>query len=512
MSFTITSFAFFAFLAAALLVYYLLPAKAQWGWLLVVSLVFVFLYGEPEGFVFLAADIAAVYLGTTLMERASKPGLRRLALLLTLAVVVGQLFLLKYYNGMRPWVNAAFTRLCGTRPFFHKVLWAAPVGVSYFSLSAIGYVLDVYWRTCPAQRNPAKVALLVAWFPALVSGPIVNYREQEAKVFAPRRFDYTQLKFGFERMLWGLFKKMVLADRAATFTRPLLNGTYEAEGFTLAVTLLMYAFQIYMDFSGCMDIVLGVSQMFGVSLPENFKRPFFSQNLSEFWRRWHITLGEWSKNYVLYPLLKSRLFAAIGAKSKRALGKKRGRNVPTYLGLIVLWLLIGVWHGGSATLIWAAGVLPALLLIGGQLLEPAFAWLTRTLRINTDCFSYRLFARVRTLALMCFIWLFASAASIPMGFDALGRLFSQNNIWVLFDGTLTGFDIDILEMNILVVGLLAVFVVGLLQERGHRLRAELEAQNLAFQWLVLLLGIFSIVIFGVYGPAYHPADFIYGGF
>ena len=512
MTFSITSLWFFVFLAAALLLYYLLPGKLQWGWLLVASFGFIFLSVGLSPFLFLAVDILAVYGGTLLIEKTENPVARRWELFAVLLIVIGQLFMLKYYDGIAPWLSAAIARVFGFSAFTWRSTFLAPIGISYFSLSAIGYILDVYWGTCRAQRNPFKLSLWISWFPALVSGPIVRYAEQSVQLFTEHRFCYRSVKFGFERILWGLFLKMVIADRLSIFTTAILGADGVYTGFYMVVALLLFAFQLYADFSGCMDIVLGVSEMFQIGLPENFQRPFFARNLSEFWRRWHITLGEWSKDYLLYPILKSAPFINLGSVCRRRFGKKKGKNVPTYIGLFILWLMIGIWHGGTAKYIFAAGILPWILLVGGQLLQPVFTAMTRWLKVNTACLSYRIFSSLRTLFLMCVIWLFASSASLLQGFKTLTGLFPPFNVWVLFNDSLFTFGLDIKDFVIVFIGLTGLFAVSLLQEQGKHIRAALDRQNLVFQWLILLGGIMAVILLGIYGPGYNPANFIYGGF
>ena len=501
--FTITSFWFFAFLAITLLVYYLLPKRIQWVWLLAASFGFIYLYVGFSAFLFLLIDIGAIYAGSQLIDNTKKLTSRRWLLAATLFIIVGQLFLLRYYNNMAGWIG----RFLDIQSPVWRCSWIAPVGISYFSLSAVGYVLDVYWKTYHAERNPLKIALLVSWFPALVSGPIVRFNEQSEYLFSEHEFSYLSLKFGLERMLWGLFKKMVIADRLAMATAPIFAAPMTYGGLCTIFAVGLFAFQIYTDFSGCMDIVLGASEMFQITLPENFKRPFFSKNLSEFWRRWHITLGIWAKDYVMYPLLKSEAFQNLGSICKKKFGKKFGKTIPTYIGMLVLWLIIGIWHGGSAKYIFAAGILPWILIVGGQLLQPMFRWIVHVLRIRTDCFGYKLFSSLRTLLLMCLIWLFATAPNVVSVFDILRSPMASFSL-----SSLRALDFNLLDFKLVSACFVVVLAASILQEKGIPIRKTLERQKLVIQWIVLLLGIFVVLIFGIYGPGYDPADFIYAGF
>lgn len=508
---SITSFSFFVFVAAALVLYYVFPRRWQWGVLFAFSLAFVLFSSGSAAFVYIAADVAAVYFGTLLTERTDNPRRRTLFTALSVAVVVLMLFLLRYSaNVLVYFVGMPDTSVV---PTALRSL-AAPIGVSYFSLSAIGYILDVNWRTCRAERNPLRLALLILWFPALVCGPVTRYGELGETLFAEHRFDYENFKSGAYRMLYGLFKKLVIANRLALFTgmvfSPGLNFN-EYKGLFIPTAALLYAFQLYADFSGCMDIMLGVSEMLQVRMPENFRQPFFSQSLSEFWRRWHITLGQWAKDYVMYPLLKSRTFVALGDFGKRLFGKKTGKKLPTYLGMLVLWLVIGIWHGGMPKYVFASGILPWFFIVGGQICQPLFDRLGILLRVDKSRFGYRLFASLRTLFLMCVTWIFFNAQSVAHGVWMLKASVSVQNWWIFFDGSLYELGMTQKDFTVAFISFIIVLCVSIAQEKGINVRKAFEGQHLIFKWLVLLGGIFAIMVFGVYGPGYNAADFIYEG-
>ena len=513
--FNITSLWFFVFLFFALMIYYLAPRKWQWPVMLITSLAFIFLAVGFGALPFMLIAVLVPYFGARLIQKTKTPRQGRWILAVAILLLIAQLFLLKYYNNMLSWINKGsqwtFEAML-SKVFGMNAALVAPVGISYFTLSAIGYMMDVYWGSYAPQRNVLKFSLFVLWFPRLVSGPFVQYSQQEAELFTSRPFDYQKVKFGMERLLWGVFKKLVLADTLAIYTKAVFGNTVEYQGFYIAVGIIFYAFQIYMDFSGCMDMVLGISEMFQVTMPENFRRPFFSHTMSEFWRRWHITLGEWSKDYILYPLQKSGLFVRMTASCKKVFGNKTGKRIPTYLALAILWAIIGLWHGGTARYFFAAGVLPWFILVFGQILKPFFSQITKRFKIKTDCFSYQLFGSIRTFVLMCLIWFFPVSNSLADGFLSIRRMFAIYNPWVLFDGSLLNLGLARIQYSMLFAGLLTVLVVGILQERGLKLRETLEEQNLLFQWFVLLTGLFAVIICGIYGPGYSVGEFIYGGF
>lgn len=509
--FSITSITFFAFILLSLAAYYIFNRKKQWVILLICSLLFIFFSSGPAVFIFIGVDLIAVYCGTVLTEGTEDEKKRRLFTASSIVAVVAVLFMLKYWNNVADWSDAFIKRM-GLDLAIWRCEWAVPVGISYFSLSSIGYILDVNWRSCKAERNIAKLALMILWFPTLICGPVTRFSALGGNLFVQRSFDYEKVKFGAERMLYGLFKKLVVANRIGLFTGTVFTQTYAGyDGAFIVVAALLYAFQIYADFSGCMDIMLGVSEMFQVTLPENFRRPFFSQSLSEFWRRWHITLGQWAKDYVMYPLLKSRALIGLGDLCKKRFGKKAGKKIPTYLGMLALWLVLGVWHGASFKAVFSSGILLWLFIFAGQIFQPVSDRLSRRLHVDKTRFSYKLFASLRTLFCMCVTWIFFNAESVSHGFWMVKNILLNPNIWILTDGSLLTAGLQAADFNVIVLSFIIVLVISVMQERGVKIRECLEKQGLPFRWLVLLCGIFAVIIFGVYGPKYNAADFIYKG-
>lgn len=195
-----------------------------------------------------------------------------------------------------------------------------PLGISFYTFQSVSYVIDVYWGKVKAERNPFKFALFVSFFPQIMQGPIGRFDKLAPQFFAPHKFDLTRIEYGLQRIFWGFFKKLILADRTAGYVNNVFVNNYQAfNGFYVIVAVLMYCVELYADFSGGMDIVIGTAEMFGITMDENFKRPFFSKSIGEFWRRWHVTLGEWMKDYIFYPFSLSKAFNKIGKFTKNTL-------------------------------------------------------------------------------------------------------------------------------------------------------------------------------------------------
>ncbi|MDR1330442.1 MAG: MBOAT family protein [Oscillospiraceae bacterium] len=386
-----------------------------------------------------------------------------------------------------------------------------PLGISYYTFLLVSYVLDVSWGKIEPTKNPFKIVLFAGYFPQMTSGPFTRFADVKNELLGRGKFNYENLSFGAQRFLWGLFKKLVLAERLAVIVASVYGNT-KLEGAYIFIGAVSYVLQLYTDFSGCMDIVIGASQMFGIKLPENFKTPFYSTSLSEFWRRWHITLGVWLKDYVLYPTLKSRWLQSVRAFCAKRLGKKAGKDIATYIGMLITWFSIGFWHGGSWKYICSSGLFFFVMIVGGLLLEPGFKRLIKWLRINTGAWSWTLFSRMRTWILFTLSVSFGRAADLTDGFRMWRRAFKYNP-WVMVDGSLYNLGLDAKDFWVMIFGLLILFIISKMQYGTvEGVRYKLSQQNIIFRWIVFLALFAAVLIFGMYGEHYDPADFIYGQF
>lgn len=504
----IISLSFFASVFFALILFYIIPKSTQWPFLLLLSVGFIYLNGSlARVAVFLLIGFVA-YAGALLISRSS--GKRRTVFCsLTVFLLAAILFVSKDLDFLN--IPLSLARLLLGRGLEKTVFPVLQlIGMSYFTLSLIGYVLDVHWGKYLPETNYLKLLLFAGYFPQLTSGPITQYSDMAPQLFTPHSFDVDKVIMGAERAIWGCFKKMVLADRAAIFVNGVFDGG-ESSGLAWVVGTFVYAFQLYTDFSGCMDIILGISECFQITLPENFRAPFTSQSLGEFWRRWHITMGVWFKEYLLYPLMKTDGFQRINHMLRKKFGKKTGKKIATSLSLSVLWFVIGVWHGGSPVFICASGLIPGFFLILEEFLHDPIQNLLARLKVNTNCLSWRLVQRGRVFLSMCCSWIFIRSGSVAAGLQNIRSMFSDFNPWVLCNYTMVAY-IDQYDWEILLAGCILLTVVGLLHEQGIHIREEFQKQNLFFRWGILLAALFIILIFGIYGPGYDAASFIYKNF
>lgn len=509
---TITSFSFWLFLLAAVPVYYMFPFKRfQWVLLVVYSgYFFVTVSGLPM-ILYLLYGVAVTWCGALLLHRIRNEKKKRAVLAVVLTLTIGELACLKYVS-LAVNTTRIIAGALGREFSYQFAAIAAPIGISYYTLSMIGYVLDVYWEKYEPQGNFLKYLLFAIYFPQLVSGPITRYEQMGSQLYAGRTFDHVRVLYGIQRMLWGVFKKLVVADRAAIFVSAVYGNHATYNGYYILAAILLFALQLYADFSGCMDIICGVSECFGVSLPENFNVPFSSQTVEEFWRRWHITMGIWFKEYLLYPLLKTRAIQKMKKGLKRRFGKNAGKSIPTYMGLAVVWLAIGIWHGGDYKYIVASGLLPGFYLITGQICKPLFDRISSALRIRTDVCSWRMFRAVRTFLCMCTSWVFVRSAGFLDGLNVWKHLFAGGNPEIFFDGSLYTLGLTWQDFNVLYIGVLLMAAVGAAHKRGLPIREKIREQNMAAQWLVMMAALFAVIILGIYGPAYNASNFIYENF
>jgi len=512
---SITSLKFFVVVFMACIGYFIAPKKLRWSILLITSIVFFLSNSTWKLLVVALIPIVITYIAALLIEYCNNNSDKKKLIIKQITVIFSIFFnvgILIYFKELNFFLSNA-NRICNLLDLSFSIELIthiiAPLGISYFILSLIGYVLDVNWMKVSAQRNPFKFLLFVFYFPVMTSGPIIRYGEIEKSLYKGNSFDYDRVCFGLQRILWGLCKKLVIAERISIIVTTIQSEAYA--GFYVFFGVLAYAIQVYMDFSGCMDIVLGVSELFGVSLPENFQTPLFAKNLSEFWRRWHITLGAWVRDYVLYPVLKSSLIQSLGKKTKKIFGKKTGKKIPTWIGMLLVWLTVGFWHGGAWTFIFGSGLFFFIMIVGGQILEPLFDKIILALKINTKCASWPFFQRVRTFILFASSISFSWAPSMSEGIAMWKRGFSTYNPEILWDGSLLNLGLDIPNFVVMVIGLVVVLAISNLQQTGS-VRKKIQEQNLVFRWCIYIGLLFSVLIFGMYGPGYDASEFIYGQF
>nr|MCR4705014.1 MBOAT family protein [Lachnospiraceae bacterium] len=325
------------------------------------------------------------------------------------------------------------------------------------------------------------------------------------------RITWTNFRRGFGLFVWGMFKKLVISDRAAIFVSAIWGGDLsDTAGSMILFSVFMFNLQLYTDFSGGIDMVSGVSQLFGIELAENFRRPFFSRTLAEYWRRWHMSLGAWIKDYVFYPIAMSKTFAKIGKNAKAHFGVHIGKTLPGAITSVITFVMIGLWHDITIPYV-LYGVWHGLIMGLSTMFEPLFTWFNNFFEVNTECLSHRWFQRARTFLLVTFGEYFSLAA----GFGVLVTIFKRTFLNFEYPALylkFTDYGLDNKDWFVLLMATFVLIFISMKQESGVRIREALEKQELWFQWAATFGLIFVIMIFGIYGPGYDAASFIYGGF
>ena len=484
------SVSFLLFFPLVLAVHFILPRKVRYLWLLAASYYF-YMCWNPAYALLILTSTAITYVSGLCISRARKSGKPQKGyVLVSFALNLAILFFFKYYQFAAESLVAALARF--------GVSWQAPrldvllpVGISFYTFQALSYTMDVYRGEIEAEPNFLRYALFVSFFPQLVAGPIERSKNLLSQLRESPSFDPDNVKNGALMMLWGYFQKMVIADRAAILVDHVFSHYQAYAGYSLAVAIAVFAVQIYCDFGGYSAIAIGAAKVLGVDLMQNFRQPYFAQSVSGFWRRWHISLSSWFRDYLYIPM----------GGSRRGVARR-------YFNVMVTFLLSGLWHGANWTyVVW--GGLNGLFQVLGDVKNRLMKKLPMDRWIRRECFSYRLFQRLVTFTLICLTWVFFRAESLTQAVDYLRQMFSVHNPWIFVDETLYTLGLSRLEMGILLFSTGVLLAVDIAHEHGVSLRQKLEEQNLLFRWLAYVAVIVFILMYGVYGPGYNAAQFIY---
>jgi len=529
---SLVSMSFVLFFLTVLIVYYLVPAKGQWIVLLVSSLLFYFWASTPYTIIYVVLSVISVYYSTNRIEqlnmqvtmtecKETKQKLlksKKRTYLCGLVVCVGMLAALKYTNFVLNNINL-LSGIFGEEMQL-QVHWLASLGISFYTLQMVGYLTDVYWDMSKAQKNIAKLALFNCYFPQMISGPISRYNELEATLFGRHTFNASRVYQGILRILIGFFKKLVISEHLISVTDAILLNPSEYGGIFIWIGISLYVIQIYADFAGCMDIIMGVSECFGVALPENFKTPFSSTTIQEFWQRWHITLGAWLKDYIMYPILRSPLWNRYTKVVKKKWGKRAAKMLPTFTGMLILWFGMGLWHGGGWNYI-GEGIWFWLIIVLGQIFEPQFKVILRVLKINVESKAWHCFRCIRTTFIYAIGALFFKAGSLSSALYMLKEAFSPVRVMqtvkelvlaiVLAEQNMGAMRIAWMVISV-ALGIFMMVVWGIMEKKGSSFRSWMAGKGFIFNCISVYLILFIILIFGAYGPGYSSTEFIYGGF
>ncbi|MCR5025355.1 MAG: MBOAT family protein [Lachnospiraceae bacterium] len=482
------SLGFALFFPAVSLVYFLIPAGKDnlirniW---LILAGYFFYMYGNPLYGVFLLYVTLVTYFFGLLFEKKEKS--KTLAII-SVCVTLLPLLILKYSDFAIRNLNAVLTRAGGSG--FNDLNLILPVGISFYSFAALSYVLDVRKKKIAAEHNMVHYALFVGFFPALLSGPIERAGHLIPQLKERHRFDPDRIKRGFLLMLWGYFLKLVLSERIAVYVNKVF-GEYESyTGVFGIIAILLYSLQIYFDFLSYTCMALGSGEIMGFDLLKNFERPYFATNIADFWRRWHISLTSFFRDYVYIPL-----------------GGNRKGTLRKYFNIMVVFTVSGLWHGASWNFIFW-GMINGAFQVAGEILMPVRKKAAEFLRIQTESFGNRMLKTICTFLLASFAWTFFRAESFISAVKMLKNCLVFNP-WVMFDGSMLKMGLTDIDMVIIMIALLIVLFVSKLNEKGIVVRDRIDRQDLWFRWTFYITAILIVLILGMYGPMYDPSEFIY---
>lgn len=526
---SLTSLNFFLFLSASLAVYFRLSEKYQWRWLLAVSCFF-YIYCSKALSVFIVITCISTYILSILIEKselkfkdemkrikagelnmdkkaAKAQNIRRKRLCIWAAALinVGMLVVLKFWDLIFTDINMRFSG--GAEGFIPLLHIGLPLGISFYTFQAVGYLVDIYRKKVNAEHNFFKAALFLTFFPQIVQGPISRFDQLSPELYSGHKFAFRNLTDGLYLMLWGMFKKMVIADRAGIMVDYVFYDYQNFSGWQFWVAALAYAFQMYGDFSGGIDIVRGAAKMFGIEMVDNFERPYFSKDIPEFWRRWHMTLGTWFRDYLFYPMSLS----STAQKFSKSLRKKGhlhlAKMLPAHISCIILWLANGAWHGAGTQYI-VFGLYHGVLTVLSEEYHAKLVKLGDRLHINQKCASWSLFQMARTFFLVAVGRVIYITPNFGASLTILKSMFTARNVGIFFNDGLYQLGLDRPNLCVLAFACLILLIVEIFQER-MKIREWLYGQNLYFRWGLAFGLVFTVLVFGVYGHGYDAAGFIY---
>lgn len=487
---------FVIFFFFSVLVFRFLPGKFRRNWLLLCSLFF-YLGFDVRFLLVLAPVIGIGFLSGLWMEHAKKTSARKRRFVGSVVLLVLILVVFKYTGFLLENVNALLTAL-GQKPIASDFSLMLPIGISFYLFQTIGYLADVFHGKISAERSFPDYALFISFFPQITAGPIARADRllpQIRRLPEAEKPSYLHISSGFSLMLWGFFMKMVISDRAGIFVDNIWQNLFTCGTVETVIAALAFSLQIYADFAGYSAIAIGAARILGLELDTNFRTPYFAESIAGFWRRWHISLSTWLRDYIYIPL-----------------GGSRCSRIRKYRNVMITFLVSGIWHGASwSFVIW--GGLHGLYQILGDLLKPLRRKLCIRTGIRENTFSFRLGRILWTFLLTSFAWIFFRAGSLSNAIYFLNRMFTRWDPWVLFNEDIYAFGLVHLEFNILTLGTLLLLAFDLISARKKRDFGELlSAQSLWLRWLVCLFLILSVLLLGEYGIDFSSGQFIYAGF
>lgn len=488
---------FLIFFPIVVSVYFIIPEKIKSYWLLLASYYFYMCWNAKYALLILFSTIIT-YLSGLLLEKIKcgdnpssiKDRNKKLVVASSFIINLFLLFYFKYINFAIDSLSHLFhlIHINLNTPKFDIIL---PVGISFYTFQALSYTMDVYRDEIYAEKNFFRYALFVSFFPQLVAGPIERSKNLLKQLASPKKFNFQKARDGLLLMIWGYFLKIVLADRIAIFVDTVYGNYTRFSGFYLIVATVLFAVQIYCDFGGYSVIAMGAAEILGIQLMENFNAPYLSTSVAEFWRKWHISLTSWFKDYLYIPL-----------------GGSRKGTFRKYINKVTVFLVSGLWHGASFSfVIW--GGLNGLYQVIGEVLQPIRNWTVKKARLNRNSIGHKIIHIIFTFIFVDFSWIFFRANDTRQAIEIIKSMVSVQNPWILLDGSLYNCGLNSKNFWLMIICILILLFADICKYYGIKIREIIMQQDLWCRWLIMISSICAILVFGIWGSGYDASGFIY---
>lgn len=505
------SLAYICFVAIIIFGYFLAYKikNAQKIVLLIANIFFICMAADIRSFIVITILICVSYFMGLLIERKiSGVGYKNAARALMYFDVVFSIAILCYFKFFKDTFRVIQDLLSHHGITVSSLI--APIGISYYTLSMIAYAIDIYHKKHPAEKNFIDYFVFITYFPSIIQGPVNLYKKVGPQIKESHAPNAERIIMGLQRSLWGYVKKVVVADRIGILVGGILKDETSA-GILLLWAMVLYSFQIYTDFSGGIDIIMGISEVLGIELTENFKAPLLSKSVTEYWQRWHMSLGEFMEKYIYYPLVLNR---GVMRFSKKIPNNYLQKVFSATLASVVVFVIVGIWHGTGWNYV-VYGCYQAVFVSSAVLLGPAYKKVKTFMRIPDDSISWEIFQILRTFVILVIGRYFIRAKDLSQALDLFHKTFSElswSGIHVLFDDSLLSYGLDYKNLYLMYLCILLIILVDVFHKKGIHFRAMLMKQDICFRYFVYFAAIFAIIIFGIYGPEFSSASFIYQEF
>lgn len=482
------SLQFLIYFPIVILVYFIIPHKLRWAWLLLASYYFYMCWNPKYALLMLFSTIITYLSGILIHRFRDSTNVKKVWVALSFTINLSILFMFKYYNFLVGSIIEGLDKLdiFIEMPAFNYLL---PVGISFYTFQALSYTMDIYRGDMKCIKHFGKYALFVSFFPQLVAGPIERTTELYPQFSEKHSFDFNRAKQGLLLMLWGFFQKLVIADRVAILVNTVYNSPGNYKGVSIIVATIAFAFQIYCDFSSYSDIARGAAQVMGFRLRLNFRQPYFAKSIAEFWRRWHISLSTWFKDYLYFPL-----------------GGNRKGTMAKYRNIMIVFITSGLWHGANWTFfIW--GLLHGFYQVVGGITKPMRDKILSTLHIKRSNIISKFIMMAITFALVNFGWIFFRANHLGDVGTLITNMFTVTKTSYQLS-TIVTLGLDKYDLIVAALSILILIMVSLIRRKSS-LRDIIAKRNIVIRWSVYFILLFTVLIFGIYGPGYDASEFIY---